>query len=76
MKTGIEIDYVIQNINGKDRLVAEDIAGLLIPRKGDLINLKWIERNYLEEYEKGKIFKVEEVEFQIPNRVIVRIYSE
>lgn len=71
----IDVEYVTQSINGKDKLIAEDIVGFIIPRKGDLINFDSIESNYLEDWQKIKKWKVGEVEIIPPVRVIVRVYQ-
>lgn len=71
----IEIDYVSQNINGIDKLIAEDIKAIIIPRKGDLINFKSIKHFYLDDSEKDKKFEVVEIEIIPPTRIIIRVFE-
>lgn len=47
---------------------------VFVPRKGDYINFKGLLVN-LPEWAKEKLYQVEEVEFRLPNVIVVRVFS-
>lgn len=67
-----ELLVVYETMEKKEILIDRD--ALFIPRKGDHINFKGLLSNLLE-WEKEKVHKVEEVEFKLPEVIIIRVYS-
>jgi hypothetical protein len=67
-----ELVVVYETMDKKE--IIRNINVYFIPRKGDHINFKGVATD-LPEREKEKIHQVEEVEFKVPDVVVIRVYS-
>ncbi len=67
-----ELVVVYETMDKKE--IIRNINVFFVPRKGDYINFNGVTVN-LPDYEKEKLHTVEEVEFQLPNVIVVRVFS-
>lgn len=66
-----ELVVVYETMDKKE--IIRNINVFFVPRKGDYINFKDVLSN-LPEWEKEKLHQVEEVEFQLPSIIVVRVF--
>ena len=67
-----ELVVVYETMDKKE--IIRNINVFFVPRKGDYINFKDVLCN-LPEWKKEKLHQVQEVEYQLPNVIVVRVFS-